>query len=219
MCRTVFPFPEWTSDSAYIAKYKKAPGFETNFTDLVTGARAQTEKENQKQLYEHAKAYLKDETDRGASIIARAQALLIAQTFFGTFLAFGTGLIGQKDLFNGLFRDVGGYVLVGLLGYIALLVLLQTINALRATGALNYPRIGTSELRAVVGLTECEMIRELALKTLQNYRDAAIVNTWRVIHLKYAQQCLANTAIALAFLVGAVFYLTVVRDPPPPFLQ
>src|SRR5262249_26874722 len=141
MCRKIFPFPHRGTASSFAEQYKKHPDFDKNVRALRDAAVAGvSDKDKQKQLYEHAKAYLKDENDRGASSIGRAQALLIAQTFFGTFLAFGTGLISQKDIFH----DWRGYVLMGLLCYIVLLVLLQAFNALKATGTLNYERIGST---------------------------------------------------------------------------
>jgi hypothetical protein len=156
---------------------------------------------NLRELHAHALRCELAEQERGNSITSRAQALLVAQTFFGALLAFSTAIIGRTELFSGWLL----FALVTLLAYALLLVILLTLNALRATSGLRYPRIGTSDLLQWLPKTEAQLIRGLATNTLTNYREAAIVNTWRSMHLSDAQVCLRNIVFALAALVVIVF--------------
>jgi hypothetical protein len=87
------------------------------------------ELKNLKELHAHALRYELAEQERGNSIAGRAQALLVAQTFFSALLAFSTAIIGRNELFNGWLL----LALVVLLGYTIFLVILLTLNALRAT--------------------------------------------------------------------------------------
>ena len=206
--RAVLPIPQIESAEAYTKRYSSIPQFDEVFQKLRrTVTKCGLSK--QQHLYEHAKKYLGDEDDRATSIMGRAQALLIAQTFFGAFLAFATGILGRTETFRGWLA----LILILLLSYTITLVLLLTFNAIRATAGLPYPRIGTSDLEAAFKRNEKHLIRELALLTLNNYRVASIVNTWRITHLRYAQECLGRIVIALALLVGVVFWAAIVHPP------
>lgn len=212
--RAILPIPQMEGASTYTERYSAIPQFIDVFQKLrktIDGA----DKSKQRCLYEHAKNYLGDENDRGASIMSRAQALLIAQTFFGAFLAFGTGIMGRTESFRGWLA----LVLILLLIYTVTLVLLLTFNALRATAGLRYPRIGTSDLVSAFQGTNERLIKELALLTLDNYRVASIVNTWRMTHLQRAQECLGRIVVALALLVGVVFWAVITQEPPAAYFH
>jgi hypothetical protein len=201
LVRMALPFPQLESVSRYIKRYSAIPNYAENFSALEAESRG-GDIEQQKELLAHALRYMLDEDARAASIIGRAQALLVAQTFFGVLLAFGTAMIGRAEIFT-------GHWLTGLLcmlGYLIAVVVLLTFNALRATRGLDYVRIGSSDLRKMISMKERLLVNNLALLTLQSYRHAHIVNTWRAIHLRYAQTCLAIITILLGLLVSFLLF-------------
>lgn len=201
--REIIPFPALQSANSYIDYHEKQANAAA-IKELEAGAE-QAALESVKELLAHAVRYESAENDRGNSITARAQALLVAQTFFGALLAFSTAMVGRSDLVGGWLSSA----LTALLAYTLLLVIFLTLNAIRATSGLRYRRIGTSDLAKWVPGPDSGFVRNLALGTLANYRQAAIVNTWRSLHLSYAQACLRNVVFALSILIALVVYVAV----------
>lgn len=209
LTRSVIPFPALQSQEDYVKQHSVLANAEAA-RSLETKADS-TGLKNNEHLLAHAIRYELAEQDRGSSISNRAQALLVAQTFFGALLAFSTAIVGRADLFVGwLFGS-----LVILLGYTLLLVILLTINALRATSGLRYRRTGTSDLIVLLSKSESALVAGLATSTLANYRYAGIVNTWRSMHLTFAQTCLRNIVFALAVLVVVVFTAVTAAESGP----
>jgi hypothetical protein len=209
LIRSVIPFPALQSQEGYVRQHSSLANADAA-RNLEKKAEFTNLKKNE-HLLAHAIRYELAEQDRGSSISNRAQALLVAQTFFGVLLAFSTAIVGRAELFVGwLFGS-----LVILLGYTLLLVILLTINALRATSGLRYRRTGTSDLIVLLSKRESKLVAGLATSTLANYRHAGIVNTWRSMHLTFAQMCLRNIVFALAALVVVVFSAVISAEYRP----
>lgn len=204
LVRSALPLPQLESAQHYIKRYSSVPSYAENFEALEDESRS-SGLEQQKELLAHAQRYMSDEEARAASIIGRAQALLIAQTFFGVLLASGTAIIGRTEIFT----DQRLIVLLWVIGYLIVVVVLLTFNALRATAGLNYLRVGTSDLKNMISMKERLLVNNLALLTLRSYRHAHIVNTWRATHLRYAQTCLAIIILLLGLLVSFLLFIIV----------
>lgn len=205
--KNVVPFFEYQSQDRYVEDYLRAANVKAA-SDLERKAR-RISANKAKALLEHAVRYEGAEQDRGNSITARAQALLVAQTFFGVLLAIATALVGRPDSFTGWLFVLA----VTLLGYTLILIVLLTVYALRATAGLRYRRTSTPDILRWMPHSEPQLLGNLATSSLANYRHAAIVNTWRSEHLTMAQTCLRNIVFALAGLV-VVAFLAVVQTGP-----
>jgi hypothetical protein len=204
--RAFCPLPMKKSQDAYLNENRANPVFAKNFQSLEEAAMGGSS-ERQKLFLDYAQKYVAGEESREASIISRAQALLVSQTLLGALLALITALMGHAEIVVGW----EAYVLLALLGYTVLQTLLLTFNALRATAglAISYP--GLSPLIRWLPEGERLMQKNMALATIKTYRDLNISNTWRANHFLLAQWCLRNIIITLALLVGmllAVVFLT-----------
>lgn len=204
--RKFFPVPEMKSAERFLLEHTQNPLFLQN-TNQLEAATAGRRIPLQERLYAHARSYLAEEQDRANSAISRAQGLLVAQTFFGILLAFAGAAMGHTEIYKGWHSCP----IVALVLYILIQIVLLTYSALRAAGSLEYSRIGSSDLIAWFAQSETQLVRRIGLMTLDNYRKAAISNSWRIIHLRYAQECLRNTIFALALLIILVFVITI--DP------
>jgi hypothetical protein len=202
----VFPIPGKSAES-YTRRYEDKDFFAA-FESLEEIARG-IGIEQSDYLLSHAQKYLSEEDDRGGSIMSRAQALLVAQTFIGALSAFGTLTFGD----SAIFENWGVFVFPILITYTLILAVLLTINALRAISGLAYRRIGTSDLVQWLPKTRHVLVRNMALLTLSNYRHANILNTWRSNHLGYAQTCIRNIVLALTLLVAFVFLQNWISAP------
>lgn len=197
--REVFPLPLLQGSTSYVNEHTAKANFQA--ISALESAATKSSPDNIKELLAHSLRYIGDEQDRGASIMSRGQALLIAQTFFGALLAFITAIIGRAEIFSGYFLAA----LTALLAFTLILVVLLTVNALRATQLIAYRKMGTTDLLKWIETPAGTFSKCLALETLVNYRQASIVNSWRATHLAYAQMCLRNIVFALAMLVVVVF--------------
>ncbi len=196
---TVFPFPELKSAERYRTECSGNPAYDERLSALTVAAKGGGV-EQQKHLCDYAEKYVANEQERATSIIARAQALLVAQTYFGALLALATALMGHTEFID----RPKIYVLGGLLGYIIFQILLLTLNAIRATSGLNYSAPGVTPLVDWMPKGEQLLLKHMGLELIKSYWQANIANTWRVNHLSLAQQCLRNIVFASALLVTAL---------------
>ena len=203
LIREILPWPEWESAERYGERFAAGSEFRKKFEELeaacekITGALSAT-------LCEHAKGYLAIERDRATSIISRAQALLVSQTFFGILLTFGTAAMGHTITFHGWWL----YTVATIVMYLVVQIILLSLNALRAISGLSYYRIGTSDLTKWVAEGDRTFEKRLALETLRSYRRATIANTWRIRHLEYAQACIRNIILSLGLLIAVVLLIS-----------
>jgi hypothetical protein len=197
-----FPMPIGSSPDAYREETLQNPQYEEIFSSLEAATKEATI--NQQILFsDYAKRYVSEQQDMTASIISRAQALLVSQTLLGALLALVTALMGHTEIVAGWQM----YALVALLGYTIIQVLLLTFNALRSTAGLRVAYPGVTPL--IKWLPEGERLLEknMALALIKTYWDLNISNAWRVSHYSLAQACLRNIIIALAVLVAMLLVI------------
>ncbi len=234
MCRRIlaalFPLSLAAADDRrYRTAAEADPTYIANTAGLTAALRL-LPRDSADLIHAQAKEHLAAERARQESILSRGQGLLVAQAFLSALLSLGGAALGHLGMFAGW----RGAALAGLAFYLVIQTVLLTVSALRAIGGLGYPAVGSSELREIMQAAggADDIVRELALRTLLNYRTATILNTWRFLHLSNAQKCLRNSAIAFALLVLALFAISlvppagltpgaspggrIVRVPPPP---
>jgi hypothetical protein len=98
--REIFPFPSIESADAYGTRHSQDPRYGAKRAALEA-ASSGANLDQQKHFCEYAQQYLAGEQDRASSIISRAQALLVAQTYFGALLALATALMGHTEVIGG----------------------------------------------------------------------------------------------------------------------
>jgi hypothetical protein len=213
--REIFPFPSIESADAYGTRHSQDPRYGAKRAALEA-ASSGANLDQQKHFCEYAQQYLAGEQDRASSIISRAQALLVAQTYFGALLALATALMGHTEVIGGW----GMYFLGVLLAYTVVQLLLLTVNAIRATLGLTYSLPGVSPLIEWIPKSESLLLKNMGLEFIKSYYQANIANTWRVDHLSLAQKCVRNIVVALAFLVSvliiSVFHTSIQTKYSPP---
>jgi hypothetical protein len=212
----LFPVPSIESANAYRTRYSELPVYKERLAALEA-ATSQANLDQQKHFSEYAQQYLKAEEDRASSIISRAQALIIAQTYFGALLALATALMGHTEMIGVSPMYFLGAVLAA---YTVLQLVLLTVNAIRATSGIGYSRPGVSALIKWAPKSEPLLLRNMGLEFIKSYYDANIANSWRVDQLGLAQKCIRNIVFALAFLVAgliiSVFHTSVQTKYSPP---
>lgn len=194
---SLFPTPVFSSADSYRDQALANPQYANLKTDLEV-ATHNGDLEHQKLFSEYAKAYVEEQHARAASIIARAQTLLVSQTLVGALLALATALIGHTDIVQ---RCGVKPLLIIFVGYTIIQILLLTINALRATAGLNVAYPGVTPLIQWLPEEERLFQRNMSLELIKTYWDIDISNTWRANHFRFAQVCLRNIIFALVFLV------------------
>jgi hypothetical protein len=211
----LFPVPSIESANAYRTRYSQRAIYREQLASLEA-ATSQATLDQQKHFSEYAQQYLKGEEDRASSIISRAQALIIAQTYFGALLALATALMGHTEMIGGSPM----YFLGAVLAYTVLQLVLLTVNAIRATSGIGYSLPGVSALIKWAPKSESLLLRNMGLETIESYYDANIANSWRVDQLGLAQKCIRNIVFALAFLVAgliiSVFHTSAETKYSPP---
>jgi hypothetical protein len=203
---TLFPIPIWKSAESYRTAALANPRYAQLRTQLenATGPATLTV---QTLFTDYASGYVEEQHARAASIIARAQTLLVSQTLVGALLALATALIGHSDIV-----DQRGVMpaLLTFVAYTIIQILILTINALRATAGLSVAYPGVAPLIAGVPQGDLLFQRHMGLEFINTYWDLDVSNTWRANHFRLAQACLRNIIFALAFLVvilvAAVFH-------------
>jgi hypothetical protein len=203
-----FPLPQFKSPERYRIECSSNPAYDERLSALRDATKSAA-LEQQKHLCEYAEKYVASEQERATSIIARAQALLVAQTYFGALLALATALMGHTEFIGGQKT----YFLGALLVYIIFQIVLLTLNAIRATSGLNYSAPGVTPLVDWMPKSELLFLRHMGLELIRSYWQANIANTWRVNHLSLAQKSLRNIVFASAFLV-LVLMIFVFQKPP-----
>ncbi|HEX4409012.1 MAG TPA: hypothetical protein VH206_09580 [Xanthobacteraceae bacterium] len=197
----LFPFPDKRSPESFRDETIKDPLY-TSIYERLEKATEGAKVETQKLFGDYAKQYVSDQQDMTASIISRAQALLVSQTLLGALLALVTALMGHTEVVDGW----KVYGLVVLLVYTIVQVLLLTFNALRATAGLSVSYPGVSPLINWIPEGEVLLEKNMGLALIKTYWDLNISNSWRVSHYSLAQRCLRNIIVALAALIFALLF-------------
>lgn len=160
-----------------------------------------------KEMRDHALRQADKESKRQESIRNRAQGLLIAQAVFGvvfTIISAASSLIDKLPI----------YILVPIITSIVYLIsqlILMSLLLNKVLGPAGYKRIGSSELATWASNGGRSFVRLNAIAIIGNYRDAVVVNDFKINCLYKAQCCLRNITVSLS--IAAVCLLAGALSP------
>jgi len=214
--QVLFPVQRLGTPEAYAARTLELREHQARVAALRSAAAATADEQRLKEFRDIANARVSDEAARQTSIIARAQGLFVALALFGLLFTFGAGLFTQTAHVERWILFVCLVIVVYMLSQIALMI----ISILEAISGINYLAIGTSDLTQWLGLpSNAEFYRAQALLTLDQYRAAALNNSWRFQHLGCALKSLRNIVFALSILILFLFIVAVGTPRPPMAVQ
>jgi len=163
--------------------------------------------ETSKEMRDHALRQADKESKRQESIRNRAQGLLIAQAVFGVIFTIISAASSSLDKFS-------IYILTPIVASIAYLIsqlILMSLLLNKVLGPAGYKRIGSSELATWASNGGRSFVRLNAIAIIENYREAVVVNDFKINCLYAAQCCLRNITVAMA--IAAVCLLAGALSP------
>jgi hypothetical protein len=209
----IFPISWGCPPEKFAAKTLESADFKTNVAALEVAATAAKDEDMLKEFRDIANAQFADEGSRHASVIGRAQGMLVALAIFGVLLTLGSSLFTQTMRLE---RPVL-WGCVAIVVYIVSQMFFMVVNVLQAIGGVGYPRAGSSDLTKWLGAPDKkEFFRAQALLTLNHYRSAALNNSWRFMHLGDALSGLRNIVFALSLLILTLFIAGIETPPTAP---
>lgn len=211
LCHEIFPISWFRPAGEFAAKTLDSESSKARVEALKSAADSATDENVLKEFRDIANAWIADEGSRHASVIGRAQGLLVALAIFGVLLTLGSSLFAQTAHLE---RPVL-WGCVAIVAYIVSQMTFMVLNVLRTIGGVGYPRAGASDLTAWLGMPDKNgFLRAQGLLTLDHYRIAALNNTWRFSHLRDALKGLRNIVFALGILILTVFISGILKPPP-----
>lgn len=190
----LIPWPPSTTAEAFVRQH--AP----NNQQSALACKAAIEVANQDRaefVRDYARDLLRQESDRQASVMSRAQSLYFAVSLLASVLTIGLGFAGPVAAVDWVVY-LGIFLVAVTVGHIALLA----VSVSKAVSGIGYPRAGASDLtRWVMQNDETAALRDEAVATLAWYREASLLNTWRFEALSIAQRALRNLVVCMCALV------------------
>jgi hypothetical protein len=178
------------------------PDFKRNVAVLTDTAQATSDPERLKEFRDIAKGRYNEETTRQASIMSRAQGLLIVLAFFGALAAFGTSLLTATAQISPWLL----WLCFVCVAFIVLQMAIMVFNTLAAIRGIHYPVAGSSDFTDWLKQPDqAAFYRAEALLTLEHYRHAVMNNNWRFGRLDHALKGLRNIVLVLGILILALF--------------